>query len=69
MGSIFGVLEWAKREGEVKAIARIRMRVLGDSVKEGVRLGDVKPDTRCSPQLLNKIRVAASEIVGKPCPV
>ena len=68
-GSIYAVLEWAKQEGDVKAIDRIRVRVLPHAMKEGLVLCEVQATTTCSPELLTRFREVASKVVGKECPV
>jgi len=68
MSTLFDVLEWAKQNGEVKIIDRIRVQVLPVTMKEGIALNDVTKDTACSAECLDAVRKAASEIVGQPCP-
>jgi hypothetical protein len=68
-GLLFQVLQWAKTNGEVRAVERIRLKVLNGSIREGIVLARVSPNTTCSPEYLDLVRTAASEVVGKRCPV
>ena len=68
-GSLYDILNWAKTNGEVNALLRIRIMVLPLSVKEGIILDQVKPTSTCSEQYLHAVRKAAQEVVGKPCPM
>jgi hypothetical protein len=68
MGKLYQILEWSKEHGEVKSVDRIRVKVLTLTIKEKLYLGQVGPDTECSPELLAAIRRVASEVVGKRCP-
>ncbi len=67
-GELYRILQWVKEKGEVKAIDRIRLKVLTHCLKEKVYLSQVGPHTECSPELLEKIRQAAEEIVGEEVP-
>ncbi len=67
-GKLFQVLKWLEEEGEVKAVARLRMKILPYSVKEGIVISKVDATTQCSKDLLAHAREAAAAIVGKPCP-
>ncbi len=66
---LYDILEWVKSNGEVKAMDRLRVKVLPVTMKEGLVLTDVTYDTTCSPETLRVIRDAATEIVGKECPI
>ncbi len=67
-GKLYYILAWMQKEGEVKAIARLRLKILPYSVKEGIILGKVDRSTTCSDSLLKKVREASTAIIGKPCP-
>lgn len=67
--SLFDVLQWAQKQGEVKAVDRIRVMVLPVTLKEKIQLANVKPTTICSSECLAAVRQAAALVVGKPCPV
>ena len=68
MSSIYQVVDWVRTNGDIHAISRLRLKVLATTLKEGVALGDVTPETKCSRECLDRVRQAASEVVGKPCP-
>jgi hypothetical protein len=68
-GPLYSVLVWAREEGEVKAIDRIRVMVLPKTITEGIVLNQVTPETTCSRTVLAAVREAASRVVGRPCPV
>lgn len=65
---LYEVLEWARKEGDVRAVDRIAIKVLADAIQEGVFFKRVTPDTQCSSSLLQKVRHAASDVVGRTCP-
>ncbi len=67
-GKLYYILAWVQKEGEVKAIARLRLKILPYSVREGIILSKVDRSTKCSDTLLEKVREASSAIIGKPCP-
>lgn len=62
------VVLWVKSQGNVKSFERLRLRLLGDALEEGIFWSKVDVNTTCSPAFLAKARKVASEIVGKPCP-
>ncbi|MBI2569986.1 MAG: hypothetical protein HYV63_23520 [Candidatus Schekmanbacteria bacterium] len=66
--TLYEVLQWAKENGEVKAVDRIRVFVLPNALREGVILAAVNPKTACSREFLAEVRKAAEAVVGKPCP-
>ena len=68
MGAIFEIVEWVRRQGDIHSLGRLRLRVLSATIKEGLSLSEVTPQTECSSECLNLVRDAASKIVGKPCP-
>ncbi|MDJ0841267.1 MAG: hypothetical protein QNK37_32450 [Acidobacteriota bacterium] len=68
-GKLFKVLEWLEDEGEVKAVARLRMKILPFTVQESIVISRIDRKTTCSGALLAAARNAASEIAGKRCPV
>lgn len=67
-GTLYQILEWARTSGEPKVIDRIRVYVLPVTMKEQIRITEVKPDTVCSQACLDAVRKAASSVVGKDCP-
>lgn len=67
-GTLYDILEWARKNGEPKVIDRIRVYVLPITMQEKIRINEVKPDTQCSQSCLDAVRQAASNTVGKPCP-
>lgn len=67
-GSLYDILEWAKKNGEVKVLDRIRVHVLPVTMQEKIRINEVTPTTTCSSACLEAVRKAASNVVGKPCP-
>lgn len=69
MGQLHQIVEWVKKEGEAHALSRVRLKVLGVTLKEGIALAQVQPSTSCSEECLKAIRAAASDVVGAPCPV
>ena len=68
-GTLFEILQWARENGDITAVDRIRIYVLPQIVTEGFVFSEVGPSTTCSPVLLDAVRSAASEVVGKPCPI
>lgn len=67
-GSLYDIIEWAKQNGEVKVVDRIRVKVLPVTMQEKIVIAEVTPSTACSPACLDAVRQAAINIVGKPCP-
>jgi hypothetical protein len=67
--ALYQILEWAKSTGEVRAVERIRLKVLTASLDEGIALQRVGPDTPCSQAYLAKVHAAASDVVGQLCPI
>lgn len=67
MATVYDVVKWVEKNGEVKAVDRLRVSMLPDLLGEGIVLGDVQPTTACSAALLKKISDRAATIVGRPC--
>jgi len=67
--SLYDIFEWVKKNGEVKAIDRVRFRSLSAFVAEGVVFSAVTPQTKVSDSCLQTVRQAASSVVGQPCPL
>ncbi|MBI4396341.1 MAG: hypothetical protein HY548_04540 [Elusimicrobia bacterium] len=68
-GSLYQILNWAKENGEVECLSRIRLKLLIHSVKEKIFIDDVGPNTNCSDEYLQEVRKAVGEVVGKNCPL
>lgn len=56
--NLYDLLKYVEEHGELKAVSRLRVRVLPHTLKEKIYLANVKPETQCSPELL---RVVISE--------
>ncbi len=68
-GALYAVIEWAKTEGEVKALDRMRMFCLGALLSDNISgLEAVTKSTPCSTTTLDAVRTAAEKVVGKPYP-
>lgn len=65
---LFQIIDWAKKNGEVKAVDRIKIRALSALMAENIQIQNITESTDCSGGCLEAIRKAASEVVGKPCP-
>lgn len=63
------ILEWARKEGDVAAMSRLRVILLPLTVRERIVLERVGPSTTCSSEYLAAARRAASQAVGKECPL
>ena len=68
-GELVKIVDWIKKNGEVKAVDRVRVMVLPQTMAEGIRLASIDATTKCSAALLQAVRGAASTVVGKPCPI
>ncbi len=68
MNTLHEIVEWVKRDGEAHAINRLRLKVLATTIREGLALSEVTPETQCSRDCLIAVRKAAAEIVGRPAP-
>lgn len=66
--SIHDLISWVKAEGEVKAFERLRLRMLGPALEEGLYWSRIDPSTNVSDAFFAKAREVATEIVGKPYP-
>ena len=65
---LFQIVEWVKTHGEVRALDRIRLKVLSASIDEKIVLSKVGRETTCSDTYLALLRKVATEVVGRPCP-
>lgn len=68
-GTLFRMLEWARRNGDVTTLKRIRVIVLPLTVRERIILDKVTPETAVSREYLSAVRAAISETVGRECPL
>lgn len=62
------IIDWVKKNGEVKAIDRLRVMVLPFTMADGLQLAAVTPNSSCSPKTLAAVRQAAGTVVGSACP-
>lgn len=67
--NVFDILQWAKEKGEVQAINRIQMKVLSETLTEGIQFRNIDRNTKCSPTYVRSLKKAASEVVGEECPI
>ncbi len=67
--NLFEILEWVRANGDPTALLRIRIKLLPLSVKEGIIFDKVEPTTRCSDLYMKATRSAATEVVGRECPL
>mgnify|MGYP000863814439 CR=1 FL=1 len=68
-GNLYRMLEWARRNGDVTTLKRIRVIVLPLTVRERIILDKVTPDTVVSPEYLSVVRTAITQTVGRECPL
>jgi len=68
-GNLYRMLEWARRNGDVTTLKRIRVIVLPLTVRERIILDKVTPDTVVSPEYLSAVRTAITQTVGRECPL
>ncbi len=68
-GNLFRMLEWARRNGDVTTLKRIRVIVLPLTVRERIILDKVTPDTVVSKEYLSAVRTAITQTVGRECPL
>ena len=66
--NLFQLLQWAKENGEVKILHRIRLKAMLITLEEGINLSEIEPDTTCSKDCLFAINNIITELVGKPYP-
>ena len=66
---LYNVIQWVKDNGKAHSVNRMRLKVLASTVKEGISLDKITPNTDCSDACLDAVRKAAATVVGKPCPV
>lgn len=67
-GELYKVVDWVRKNGEVKALDRLRVMVLPVTMEEGIRLAGVGPATACSTKALTAVRKAATTVIGQNCP-
>ncbi len=68
-GKLWRVMEWAKKNGELKAIDRVNVMVTVGAIKERVVLRKVSAETEVSSEFLKIYIHAANQIVGQRCPI
>lgn len=68
-GRLFRVLEWARANGDVTTVSRVRVMLLPMTVKERIVLDRVGPTTSCSTQYLDAVLRAVNDVVGRECPL
>lgn len=66
---LYQILEWAKENGEVKIVDRIRIKVLPITIRENIYLNAIQPDTECSEECIEAVRDAVVAVIGKSCPI
>ncbi len=66
---LYELLEWARENGEVRILHRIRIKAMLHTLEEGINLSQVEPDTTCSIPCLEAINDIVTELVGRPCPL
>jgi len=69
LSTLYKIFVWVKREGGVKAVERLKIMALPDAMAEGIPFRKIGPQTEGSPRFLGKLRIIATKLVGKPCPV
>lgn len=67
-GSLYETLAWARANGDVDAMQRIRLQMLPMTVRERIVLDKVTPTTVCSAEYLKALRRAVRDVVGKEAP-
>lgn len=66
--SLYQILQWVKRNGDADTLARLRLKLLPETVREGIIFDRVTPDTDCSEQYLASMRRNIREMLGKDAP-
>lgn len=69
MAAAYDIIQWLRSEGEVLALARLDVRMMEATSKEKLSVRAIGRDTVCSDQFIAALRVEASVVVGKPCPL
>lgn len=69
MSDLAKVVKWAKENGDVQAVARMRMYCISVLIAEKINLEQVDEKTQCKPETLKAVKEAAAKVVGKPCPL
>lgn len=67
-GELNSVLAWVRTNGGRTMFNRLRIKILPQTVREGVVLDEVNAETTCSEAYLEAVRKAASDLLGQPCP-
>ena len=66
--SLYEIICWVRKHGEIQAESRLRIRTLPLTVREGISFDQIGPSTKGSPQLIDAMLREASLIVGESCP-
>lgn len=65
VGELYLLMERVKNEGEVKALSRLRVRILPHTLRERIFLSDVSKSTTCSEELLAIIKKEVEVVLGE----
>jgi hypothetical protein len=66
-GELHKILQWVEANGEVRALSRLRIKLMPATMKEKICLDDVDVSTSVSADYLAAARAAAEQVVGTPC--
>ena len=67
MSDLHQILQWVQEQGELEAIASLRIKLMPHTVEEGICIDDVTSETIVSEEYLGLAMRAATEVVGRPC--
>lgn len=65
---LYRSLQWARKNGDVDTMQRLRLQLLPLSIRERIVLEKVTPETSCSTDYLIAVRRAIRDVVGKDAP-
>lgn len=63
------ILKWTEKNGDERAIPRLRMLCLSTFIAEKIKIDEVTDSTTCSDECLKTVREAAEKIANQPCPL
>lgn len=68
MTELFKIIDWVKKNGDEKAIARLKVFALADLMSENIKLEALTATSTCSPACLASVRKAAEAVTKQKCP-
>ena len=68
VGALHRIIQWVESDGPAKSVDRLRIKILPVLLGENLSMSSIDAGTDASAACVAKVRQAATDIVGKPCP-